>query len=219
MKRWLSVLIALLVAGCAHSVAPEAPSPPPEPAPAPILHVTAIVVTSPQGERRYTNGSVATTLNLAGPLHLKVEVDQPAKDGRAEWFFQGQLGESPGRMSHRQDVLLGNRYEVDWDPGPGTNGRLWVSVWGDVTPTGRPGWRSWDIYPKIPVPPETQCPPVQLKRLDNYGEGSPGQSYADKSMNAFFISWLGDEYVIPLTADPTTCIDPMIATRLKEAQT
>lgn len=113
---------------------------------------------------------------------------------------------------------LGDGAEVSYDLGPGTQGQLWVTVWGERSPSGRPGWRSWAIYPRIPLAITTTCPPIHMPPPPTEPSHAWRDTVDDRVSNTLTLNWLEYTFLVPLSADPSTRADPYVAAQLRAAQ-
>lgn len=247
MKRWIVILVALGLTGCTSAQRPSpavAPAAPPsavdqsaaeqpgsgrpasgepaggQPAVQAAARVTAIVVTDQRGEQRFTAESKNQALTSTGPLTLRAQMDGTGPSATVEWYFEGMLAQGWGEVPAAARGLrrLGEGPEVNYEFGQGTQGELWVAVWGERSPAGRAGWRSFTIYPRIPLAAATECPPIHMPPPP----ANPVRPWRDTVVNpdgnSLMLNWLEHTFLVPLSADPSTCADPYVAAQLRDAQ-
>jgi hypothetical protein len=137
MRKWIIGLVALALAGCASApdsspavvhAPPEtvshqplpATEQPSQPAAQPVARVTAIVVTSPDGEQRFTPDGKDQVLTLAGPLTLRAELAGGGPPTSVEWYFEGMVAQGWGEVPPAAKGLrrLGDGTEVHAELGP-----------------------------------------------------------------------------------------------------
>jgi hypothetical protein len=230
MRQVMLVCLLLVLLGCT-SRAGRKSGPPSQGEPVPVhtdkepsgslaLEIVAINVRGGEGETRLTLNSREKTLPTSGEVNLRVEVTNLSSKGLIEWFFEGMYSPGEGRLDrdeYMRLIKIGEGNEISWSPGPGTNGRLWLNVWGEAIRGTRAGVQSWPLYMMRPMDPVTECPTVHLPRPEGDVPSSAGQTVMNNDLNMLTIDWLGERYLIPLSANPDTCVDPLIAARLKNA--
>jgi hypothetical protein len=222
-RFWLIgvIITTVLLAGCTPAaVPPTKPVVTVSPAPDKLPKVTAIHVTGPGFDQRYTAQTTSQVLSTPGPLQLRVELAENDPTAQVNWYFQGDLNHVPGPVSRSTRASWFDvGQEITWNPGPLTVGRFWVEVSPLNAPQGGHAvWSSFTVEVLYPLPQTTQCPAFQLPPPPiNPGHAWRSQSVS-KWANSFTLTWVDQDFLLPLSTNPDTCADPNLAAQLREAK-